>query len=61
MLIIIMKMKMKVCDIIDKLLAKNAEDRYQSAEGLLSDLRCCMQGLCSPENTNYPKHGAGGM
>ncbi len=58
---------MKVCDIIDKLLAKNAEDRYQSAEGLLSDLRCCMQGLCSlpeeeeEENANCPEHGAGGM
>ncbi len=37
---ILMMMAMKVCDIIDKLLAKNAEDRYHSADGLLSDLHC---------------------
>ncbi len=38
----------QVCDIIDKLLAKSAEDRYHSADGLLVDLHICMQGLCSP-------------
>ncbi len=43
----------QVCDIIDKLLAKNAEDRYQSAEGLLADLRICMQGLRSSSCLSY--------
>ncbi|WP_127083536.1 trifunctional serine/threonine-protein kinase/ATP-binding protein/sensor histidine kinase [Dulcicalothrix desertica] len=28
--------------IIEKLMAKNAEDRYQSANGLLKDLQCCL-------------------
>ena len=31
-------------DVILKLLAKNAEDRYQSAAGLVADLRQCLQG-----------------
>ncbi len=39
----------QACDIIDKLLAKSAEDRYQSADGLLADLHSCMHGLCSPD------------
>jgi predicted ATPase/serine/threonine protein kinase len=30
-----------VGDVVAKLLAKNAEDRYQSAEGLLADLQLC--------------------
>jgi predicted ATPase len=29
-------------DVIAKLLSKNAEDRYQSAEGLIADLKMCM-------------------
>ncbi len=41
-----------MCDIIDKLLAKNAEDRYQSAEGLLADLRFCVQALCSSSSAS---------
>ncbi len=45
---------MQACDIIDKLLAKNAEDRYQSADGLLTDLHICMHGLCS-ENKPEPR------
>ncbi len=42
----------QVCDIIDKLLAKSAEDRYQSDGGLLADLHSCMQGLCSPDRNH---------
>jgi predicted ATPase/signal transduction histidine kinase len=34
-----------LCDIVLKLLAKNAEDRYQSLEGLAADLRRCVDGL----------------
>ncbi len=34
--------------IIMKLLAKNAEDRYQSAEGLVADLEYCLEHLDSP-------------
>ena len=34
-----------LCDLVLKLLAKNAEDRYQSLEGLSSDLRRCVDGL----------------
>ena len=34
-----------LCDIVLKLLAKNAEDRYQSLEGLSSDLRRCFDAL----------------
>ena len=37
-----------VSDIVDKLLAKNAEDRYQSAEGLLFDLQRCLQDDATP-------------
>ncbi|WP_243713900.1 serine/threonine-protein kinase [Nostoc sp. 106C] len=32
-----------LCDIISKLMAKNAEDRYQSALGLKHDLERCLQ------------------
>ncbi len=32
-----------VSDIISKLMSKNAEDRYQSATGLISDLKECLQ------------------
>ncbi|MDY6898914.1 MAG: AAA family ATPase, partial [Cyanobacteriota bacterium] len=31
------------CAIVEKLMAKNAEDRYQSAEGLLADLQQCWE------------------
>lgn len=34
-----------ISDIVMKLLAKNAEDRYQSAEGLKFDLEACFQQL----------------
>ncbi|HTN86847.1 MAG TPA: AAA family ATPase, partial [Sorangium sp.] len=34
-----------VCGVVLKLLAKNAEDRYQSAEGLLADLERCREAL----------------
>lgn len=36
-----------VSDIIMKLIAKNAEDRYQSVNGLQHDLKTCMEGLLS--------------
>ncbi|WP_437610852.1 AAA family ATPase [Sorangium sp. So ce834] len=36
-----------VSRVVLKLLAKNAEDRYQSAEGLLADLERCREALCS--------------
>ncbi|WP_341525910.1 AAA family ATPase [Nostoc sp. UHCC 0302] len=32
-----------ICEIIDKLMAKNAEDRYQSANGLKYDLETCLR------------------
>ncbi|NNJ13322.1 AAA family ATPase [Chloroflexales bacterium ZM16-3] len=35
--------------IIMKLLAKTAEDRYQSADGLMADLAYCRQHLASPD------------
>ncbi|MBW4507672.1 MAG: AAA family ATPase [Scytonematopsis contorta HA4267-MV1] len=34
-----------VCAIVEKLMAKNAEDRYQSAKGLLADLEECWKQL----------------
>jgi histidine kinase len=34
-----------VSDIVVRLLAKNAEDRYQSVEGLLADLRACLKAV----------------
>lgn len=34
-----------VSEIINKLLAKNAEERYQSAEGLKYDLKLCLESL----------------
>ncbi|MGI0493708.1 trifunctional serine/threonine-protein kinase/ATP-binding protein/sensor histidine kinase [Alkalinema pantanalense CENA528] len=34
-----------VADIVAKLMAKNAEDRYQSALGLKYDLECCLEQL----------------
>ncbi|BAZ36821.1 serine/threonine protein kinase with two-component sensor domain (plasmid) [Calothrix sp. NIES-4101] len=34
-----------VCAIIEKLMAKNAEDRYQSGKGLLADLEKCWEQL----------------
>ncbi|MCP4184091.1 MAG: AAA family ATPase, partial [Hyphomicrobiales bacterium] len=37
-------------DMIMKLLAKNAEERYQSAYGLKADLEYCLKNLEEPEN-----------
>ncbi len=34
-----------ICDIVMKLMAKNAEDRYQSALGLKFDLENCLHQL----------------
>ncbi|HEY8025332.1 MAG TPA: AAA family ATPase [Burkholderiaceae bacterium] len=34
-----------LCDIVLKLISKNAEDRYQSLEGLAADLRRCIDGI----------------
>lgn len=39
-----------VSDIVMKLLAKTAEERYQSAFGLIFDLDQCLQQLCSRKN-----------
>ncbi|MCK5086149.1 MAG: AAA family ATPase, partial [Melioribacteraceae bacterium] len=39
-----------VCDIILKLLSKNADDRYQSAAGVKTDLEKCLK-LLRPDNT----------
>lgn len=36
-------------DIVNKLMAKNAEDRYQSAEGLKADLEFCLNQLTETE------------
>lgn len=36
-----------------KLIAKNAEDRYQSAEGLKADLETCLQQLLTTGNIEY--------
>lgn len=35
--------------IVNKLMAKNAEDRYQSALGLSHDLRICLEQLCETD------------
>ncbi|MBF2047946.1 MAG: AAA family ATPase [Elainella sp. C42_A2020_010] len=34
-----------IAEIVSKLMAKNAEDRYQSATGLKADLECCLSHL----------------
>jgi predicted ATPase/signal transduction histidine kinase/tRNA A-37 threonylcarbamoyl transferase component Bud32 len=34
-----------ICSVVKKLMAKNAEDRYQSATGLLADLELCQNQL----------------
>jgi predicted ATPase/signal transduction histidine kinase len=39
-----------LCDIVMKLMAKNAEDRYQSALGLKHDLQICLEQLQSSGN-----------
>ncbi|MCJ2543339.1 ATP-binding sensor histidine kinase [Thermostichus vulcanus] len=36
-----------VADLVNKLMAKNAEDRYLSAAGLAADLRRCLEQWCS--------------
>ncbi len=44
-----------VTNIVMKLMAKNAEDRYQSAWGLIADLENCLSQLHSTGNiTNFP-------
>ena len=42
------KVPKPVSDIVMKLMAKNAEDRYQSAEGILHDLEGCLDLLSKP-------------
>jgi serine/threonine protein kinase len=42
---IAMKFPQVVSDIVMKLLAKNAEDRYQTAEGIKADLEKCLNYL----------------
>ncbi|AFZ17588.1 ATP-binding protein [Allocoleopsis franciscana] len=41
-----------VSDIVMKLMAKNAEDRYQSAWGIKADLECCAQQLAETGQIN---------
>lgn len=43
-----------VSDIVMKLLAKNAEDRYQSAFGLKADLERCLAYLVDPQGFDNP-------
>ncbi len=45
-----------ISDIINKLLAKNAEERYQSVQGLQYDLRYCYQQLVDRQITNTVDH-----
>ncbi|MBW4513074.1 MAG: protein kinase [Scytonematopsis contorta HA4267-MV1] len=40
-----LKIPQVLCDIVMKLMAKNAEDRYQSGKGLLADFKQCQQQL----------------
>jgi len=40
-------------DIIMKLMEKNPEDRYQSIQGILYDLRLCRSGIIKNKNLNY--------
>lgn len=44
------KVPKPISDLVHKLLAKNAEDRYQSAEGLAQDLEYCLSRLGSLED-----------
>jgi len=48
-----------VSDIIMKLLEKNAEDRYQSALGVKSDLEICQEHLSNQQNTTVFKFELG--
>ncbi len=44
-----------ISDIVAKLMAKNAEDRYQSATGLLADLETCLEELeTTGKITDFP-------
>ena len=42
-----------ISNIVSKLMAKNAEDRYKSAEGIKADLRICLEGLKTKENIDH--------
>jgi len=46
-----------VSEIINKLMAKNAEDRYQSALGIRHDLEICLHQLQTTGNIEYLKLG----
>ncbi len=46
-----------ISDIVIKLMAKNAEDRYQSALGLKHDLELCLKQLQETEKIEYFKIG----
>lgn len=46
------KIPQTVSDITMKLLAKNAEERYQSAAGLKFDLECCLSALETKQELN---------
>ncbi|NET42328.1 AAA family ATPase [Okeania sp. SIO2B3] len=47
------KIPLIIADIVMKLMAKNAEDRYQSADGLKADLEECRRQLKETGNINF--------
>ncbi|MEH2076506.1 MAG: AAA family ATPase [Nostoc sp.] len=51
------KIPKPVSEIILKLMAKNAEDRYQSAWGIKADLECCAQQLVETGQIDYIRLG----
>ena len=42
-----------ISDIVSKLMAKNAEDRYKSAEGIKADLEICLEALKTEEHIEH--------
>ena len=42
-----------ISDIVSKLMAKNAEDRYKSAEGIKADLEICLEALRTEDNIEH--------
>lgn len=50
-----------ICEIIAKLMAKNAEDRYQTADGLLYDLKHCIDTLTKDNQISSFKLGQGDL